>query len=102
MDDATQAFILSMILVICSAFVLILSAGEHGNVNDALFEASSAFGTTGLTSGLTSHTNFVGQIVLIVLMFVGQLGVSNALISITDLKSKPKDCEYSSADLRIM
>lgn len=101
-QDAFQIFILSIILVIFSSFILVLSSSGKKNMNDALFEASSAFGTTGLTSGITAKTNFVGHTALIMLMFVGQLGVSNALISITDLKSKPKDCEYLSADIRIM
>jgi potassium uptake TrkH family protein len=40
----------------------------------ALFEATSAFGTVGLSAGLTSELPPAGEAIIIVLMFVGRLG----------------------------
>lgn len=45
---------------------------------DALFESASAFGTVGLSTGLTPELNFPGQFVLIALMFVGRVGTITA------------------------
>ncbi len=41
---------------------------------DSLFEVTSAFGTVGLTTGLTPKLSFVGKCIIITLMFVGRLG----------------------------
>ena len=43
-----------------------------------LFEAASAFGTTGLSAGITAQLTPFGQIVLMALMLVGRLGPAGA------------------------
>jgi Trk-type K+ transport system membrane component len=39
-----------------------------------LFETTSAFGTVGLSTGITPHLGRAGDLVLITLMFVGRIG----------------------------
>lgn len=39
-----------------------------------LFETVSAFGTVGLSTGITTHLSVLGQICIIICMFVGRLG----------------------------
>jgi trk system potassium uptake protein TrkH len=41
---------------------------------ELLFEAVSAFGTVGLSTGITSSLGAAGKVVLIVLMFLGRIG----------------------------
>jgi potassium uptake TrkH family protein len=43
-------------------------------LDQVLFEATSAFGTVGLSTGITADLPSSGQLILIVLMFVGRLG----------------------------
>jgi trk system potassium uptake protein TrkH len=43
-------------------------------IPDVMFEATSAFSTVGLSTGLTPNMGVPGQLVLIGLMFVGRLG----------------------------
>ena len=43
-------------------------------LSDLLFESVSAFGTVGLTTGITPSISSLGQIILIIGMFVGKLG----------------------------
>ncbi len=43
-------------------------------LDSVLFEAASAFGTTGLSTGITGDLPAAGQLVLVVLMFAGRLG----------------------------
>ncbi|MFC7342328.1 TrkH family potassium uptake protein [Saccharopolyspora griseoalba] len=43
-------------------------------LDDVLFEATSAFGTVGLSTGITGDLSQAGQLILVVLMFVGRLG----------------------------
>jgi Trk-type K+ transport system membrane component len=47
---------------------------------DVFFEVSSAFGTTGLSTGLTSSLNDVSKIAIILTMFIGQLGISSSIL----------------------
>jgi Trk-type K+ transport system membrane component len=41
---------------------------------EVLFEAASAFGTVGLSTGITADWGEPGRIVLVVLMFLGRTG----------------------------
>jgi trk system potassium uptake protein TrkH len=58
--------------------VLLLLATEGGRLgiglHDVLFEQISAFGTVGLTTGITDKLSSVGRLWIIATMFVGRLG----------------------------
>ncbi|MFC5405576.1 TrkH family potassium uptake protein [Cohnella soli] len=53
---------------------MILSTTEDHQFLQLLFEVTSAFGTVGLTLGLTAKLTFAGKIIIIVMMFIGRLG----------------------------
>jgi trk system potassium uptake protein TrkH len=60
-------------LVVClGMFSIVLT--NQGDFLDFLFEAISAFGTVGLSRGVTADLNGSGQTVLMLLMFVGRVG----------------------------
>ncbi len=44
------------------------------DLDDVLFEVTSAFGTVGMSTGITAQLPAAGQLVLVVLMFIGRLG----------------------------
>lgn len=46
----------------------------HGDFVEILFEVASAFGTVGLSAGLTPNLSDAGKCIVIILMFVGRLG----------------------------
>lgn len=54
--------------------ILILSYTEHAPFEWIVFEAFSAFGTVGLSMGLTGELSVFGKVVIMVLMFVGRVG----------------------------
>lgn len=54
--------------------ILILSYTEKAPFEWIVFEAFSAFGTVGLSMGLTGELSVFGKIVIMVLMFVGRVG----------------------------
>ncbi|MDQ0113440.1 TrkH family potassium uptake protein [Paenibacillus harenae] len=70
-----QAIMLTMIsfAIICSAAML-LSITETGSFLAILFEATSAYCTVGMSSGLSSHLSTPGKVIIMLLMFVGRLG----------------------------
>ena len=53
--------------------VVLLSISPF-DLDQILFEVTSAFGTVGMSTGITAKLPVAGQLVLIVLMFIGRLG----------------------------
>jgi len=53
---------------------MILATTEDASFLKILFEATSAFGTVGLSMGLTGHLTVAGKLTIIFLMFMGRLG----------------------------
>ncbi|WP_036717301.1 TrkH family potassium uptake protein [Paenibacillus harenae] len=70
-----QAIMFTMIAfaIICTASML-LSITESGPFLAILFEATSAYCTVGMSSGLSGHLSDTGKIIMSLLMFVGRLG----------------------------
>ncbi|MBR7742853.1 TrkH family potassium uptake protein [Phycicoccus sp. BSK3Z-2] len=60
---------------------------------DVLFEATSAFSTVGLSTGITPNLNDPAKIVVVVLMFVGRLGPIT-LVSALALRERPRRYTY--------
>ncbi|NUN63871.1 ATPase [Pseudanabaena biceps] len=64
----------SLFTVICSTGILSLTEPKLSFIN-ILFEATSAFATVGLSTGITSSLSSVGQLVIIATMYIGRVGV---------------------------
>ncbi|WP_379152169.1 TrkH family potassium uptake protein [Paenibacillus sp. sgz5001063] len=64
--------LLSLILVVSAT--MLLSVTESADFLTVLFEAVSAFGTSGITMGLTPELTTIGKLAVIILMFVGRTG----------------------------
>ena len=70
--QALTVALLSVAAVMTSTLVL-LQLTTHP-IRDVLFEATSAFGTVGLSTGITAGLPTTAQLVLVGLMFLGRLG----------------------------
>jgi trk system potassium uptake protein TrkH len=70
--EAISVALLSVAVVIGGTVALLLLSDVR--MSQALFESISAFATVGLSTGITAHLPVGGQLVLILLMFVGRLG----------------------------
>jgi trk system potassium uptake protein len=64
--------VLSLGLIGVVFFVLSITEPFHSL--NILFETISAFGTVGLTTGITPGLSIVGKVIIILLMFIGRLG----------------------------
>ncbi|MFC5528539.1 TrkH family potassium uptake protein [Cohnella yongneupensis] len=60
--------------VLVTIATMILATTEDHPFLMILFEVTSAFGTVGLTMGLTTQLTIAGKIIIIVMMFIGRLG----------------------------
>ncbi len=74
-------------IIIIMATVLILVFNRDLATVDTLFEVTSAFGTTGLSTGITETLTSLSRLVIIAVMFTGQIGISTMLgVFITEKK----------------
>ena len=72
LDAMTIAFTLFCLVILGGIFI---SATSPVGLVDALFEASSALGTVGLTAGATSNLSVAAQVLIIIYMYFGRVGV---------------------------
>lgn len=66
--------LISLSFVTVIAAVMVLHLTTPFSTDQLIFEAISAFGTVGLTTGITPTMPVFGQFVLMALMFIGRLG----------------------------
>lgn len=70
--QAITVLALGSVLVVLST--LILQRLSHFPTDQIIFEVISAFGTVGLSTGITAQLPLAGQLVLTMLMFFGRVG----------------------------
>ncbi|MER6000536.1 potassium transporter TrkG [Nonomuraea angiospora] len=70
--QAVTITVLGVTLVAASTYVL-LALTPHG-LDQVLFEVVAAFGTAGLSTGITPSLGVAGHLLLTVLMFIGRIG----------------------------
>lgn len=97
-DIVTKALAIATIgLMIIFLAVLVLSVLERAPLLDIAFEVVSAFGTVGLSRSLTAELSAPGQIVIMLVMFVGRVGP----LTLGYVLTRPyrQHVRYSNADL---
>ncbi|MCP3937457.1 MAG: TrkH family potassium uptake protein [Actinomycetia bacterium] len=79
----------------------LLAIGHHQvPLSELLFEAASAFGTVGVSTGVTTELDRFGRVVIIVLMFIGRTGpitFGTAML----LRNEPRRYQHPTAELLI-
>lgn len=80
---------------------LALTAIDGVSVLDAAFEAASAIGTVGLTTGITSGLSAVSSLIVICLMFLGRVGILSFAVAFLTRKDGEAKIKYPTMDLMI-
>lgn len=94
------------VAVVAMMFMLTFAAGLFFAASNGLpfeacfYEAVSALATVGLTTGITTRLNVVSQLILIVLMFFGRVGIMT--ISLGFLVSDGARERYRYADTKML
>ena len=96
--NASALFIL--VLLLSGLGAAFLSIADHVSLENALYETISALCTVGLTTGITSSLCAASQIVLIIFMFFGRLGIMT--ISVGFMAADRAEERVSYADTQIM
>lgn len=58
------------------------------NVLDLVFEATSALGTTGLTTGITPYLSRAGRVIIIACMFIGRLSPVTVIVALRHRRNR--------------
>jgi trk system potassium uptake protein TrkH len=89
MDRALSLALLAAVFVSLAVGLLLVTEGHSVPFEQTrprfialLFEAVSAFGTVGLSTGVTASLSSAGKLVLIVLMFVGRVGPLTLVLAV--------------------
>jgi trk system potassium uptake protein TrkH len=86
-------FIISLIVV--SAGVLIMMRLEPDkSFLSLMFEVTSAFGTVGLSMGITPFLTYLGKVTIVLMMFIGRVGPLTLVLAVGSRGSKPSKVEY--------
>lgn len=96
-----KAFSVMLISAVLVIFVtMMLSITENKPFINLLFEATSAFGTVGLTTGITPTLTTPGKMWLIVTMFAGRVGPVTLALALA-LKNRKGNIQYPEGKLII-
>ncbi|TLQ39825.1 Trk family potassium uptake protein [Ruoffia tabacinasalis] len=94
-DNVKRAFFIifvGIIMIISSSMILFITEEiPHGfGMEYILMEVMSCFGTVGLSLGLTPDLTVIGKVVLMLLMFVGRVGLMTFFWSLGGPKKESK------------
>jgi Trk-type K+ transport system membrane component len=79
-DDVEKSFIVFTVgVTLVLGIILLLSMTESVPMLAIIFEVTSAFGTTGLSMGITPELSVFGKLTISLLMFTGRIGILSLL-----------------------
>lgn len=92
LHNAMTYFLKALLLLMANILLLSIIEGPRGlDFDGIVFEVVSAFGTVGLSLGITSQLSDMGKLVIICTMFAGRLG----LVAMAFPKRKQKEYPIS-------
>ena len=90
--------VMGLIFLVCS---MVISTLEGLPYMDCAFEVASAMGTVGLTTGITPELTRISQSILIVLMYLGRVGILSFSIALMTGKRRPAKLHYPEINVMI-
>jgi trk system potassium uptake protein TrkH len=75
--------VISAILLVADTFLLTLTESDQVSFIRLLFEATSAFGTVGLSTNLTPELSATGKVIILLTMFAGRVGPVTLVLALT-------------------
>ncbi|SDX36214.1 TrkH family potassium uptake protein [Salimicrobium album] len=88
-EDLNRAVVVTIMAVLTVFIsVLVISVVEPFSLSEILFEVCSAFGTVGLSLGITPELTSFTKLLLMGLMFIGRIGILTFLFSFNEKRKK--------------
>ncbi|MBX2956579.1 MAG: potassium transporter TrkH [Cyclobacteriaceae bacterium] len=97
---ATSTFMLYAAVIFMATFLLSITDSTF-SLQNILFEITSAIGTVGLSTGITSALSASGKLVVIAVMFIGRIGVITFGLAILAKRKQQVDEKDEKADLAV-
>lgn len=94
--ESTSLITLSMISIFIIVFIMLMVSPF--SMEQILFEAVSAFGTVGLSMGITPSLNSISKLLIVLLMYIGRVGPLTVLFALSQRK---KVLHFSLAEEKI-
>ncbi|KIX90564.1 ATP synthase [Staphylococcus microti] len=83
-------FIIAVMFTFAGTFIIMLNEAGRVDFIQIYFEIMSAFGTCGLSTGITAELGNVSKVILMMLMFVGRVGLISFIIMISGNREAAK------------
>ncbi len=77
---ALTVMLAALVLVVCSTIGVMIF--EKCSLTEAVFEVTSAFGTVGLSTGITFGLTIASKVILILCMYIGRIGISTLALAL--------------------
>lgn len=104
-NKALVVFVMGVFVVVTGTVLLLMTElgykphpDTDGRFMEYLFEVISAFGTVGLSMGVTPHLSDAGKLVVIVLMFLGRVGPLSLAMAVN---TRPARFQYAEEKIMI-
>lgn len=104
---AISVFVVAVIVIYAATMALTVSElgttvheESRGLFLELLFEVVSAFGTVGLSVGITSQLSTLGKLILVVVMFVGRLGPLSIAVALSGREPRSR-IQYAEENVMI-
>ncbi|UDM32258.1 TrkH family potassium uptake protein [Lentilactobacillus laojiaonis] len=98
----TVVFLVSMVMVVATLLLFITeSVPTKFGLEYVMFEVVSAFGTSGLTLGLTPNLSVIGKIIIMLLMFIGRVGIFTVMFSLLNTNKSKSAYRYPQENVLI-
>ena len=95
---AFSLLFIGMALVIFVTMILTITEPGESFIS-LLYEATSAFGTVGLTTGVTQRLSSIGKVIIITMMYFGRVGPLTVAIA---LASRQKKSRYKYPEAKVL
>jgi len=89
-DKVNLLLLFSVAMIFTGTFLITIVDGNKFSVLQILFEVVSAYGTVGLSLGITSTLSDFSKLIIIVIMYTGRIGILNILYAFVTKKTGAK------------
>jgi trk system potassium uptake protein TrkH len=87
-------------VLIWFVIVLMLEVTQQIPLRDIIFEVTSALGTVGLSTGVTTHLDEIGKVIIMIAMFAGRIGPVTLFMLLSEEK-RDKSSRYQNAKISL-
>ena len=93
--------VLTMGIVVVTVSTFLLFVSEDAEFREIAFEAMSAFGTVGLSTGITAKLSGPGKMIIAATMLVGRIGPLTMVVALSSRLAREEAYEYPSERVTI-